>query len=175
MDYIFQRTDETTAGTPTITITDLASFTPEPTSLLVEPGNAGIADMPANFLAAAAVHTQTGTLFDVPLTVRFTPVAYEYTYGDGSTATVTSAGMSWAELGQAQFTPTQTSHVYADRGTYDADVDIRYTAEIDFGLGWYPISGELTSDGPVQQIQIFEAHTALVAHTCTEKPTAPGC
>lgn len=175
VDYIFQRPDETTPGTPTITITDLASFTPEPTTLAVEPGNAGIADMPANFLAEAPVRTQTGTLFGIPLTVRFTPIAYDYTYGDGTTATVTSPGRSWADLGQAQFTPTPTSHVYADRGTYNADVDIRYTAEIDFGLGWYPITGELTSDGPVQQIQIFEAHTALVAHTCTEKPTAPGC
>lgn len=175
VDYIFQRPDETTPGTPTITITDLASFTPEPTTLTVEPGNAGIADMPANFLAEAPVHTQTGALFGIPLTVRFTPIAYDYTYGDGTTATVTSPGRSWADLGQAQFTPTPTSHVYADRGTYNADVDIRYMAEIDFGLGWYPITGELTSDGPVQQIQIFEAHTALVAHTCTEKPTAPGC
>lgn len=175
VDYVFQRPDDTTPGTPTITITDLASFIPEPTTLAVEPGNAGIADMPANFLADASVHTQTGTLFGVPLTVRFTPIAYDYTYGDGTTATLTTPGRSWADLGQAQFTPTPTSHVYTDRGTYIADVDIRYTAEIDFGLGWYPISGELTSDGPAQQIQIFEAHTALVAHTCTEKPTAPGC
>lgn len=175
VDYIFQRAEEASPGTPTITITDLASFAPEPTTLAVEPDNAGIANMPANFLAEASVSTQVGTLFDIPLTVRFTPIAYDYTYGDGTTASTTTPGRSWAELGQAQFTPTATSHVYTERGTYDADVDVRYTAEIDFGLGWYPISGELTTDGPSQQIQIFEAHTALVAHTCTERPTAPGC
>ncbi|KJL49196.1 hypothetical protein RS84_00308 [Microbacterium hydrocarbonoxydans] len=175
VDYIFQRAEEASPGAPTITITDLASFAPKPTALAVEPGNAGIANMPANFLAAESVHTQTGTLFDIPLTVRFTPIAYDYTYGDGTTATITTPGRSWADLGQAQFTPTPTSHVYMERGTYEADVDVRYTAEIDFGLGWYPVSGELTSDGPSQQIQIFEAHTALVAHTCTERPTAPGC
>lgn len=168
------RPDDPT-GTPTVTITDLASFAPTPLALSVEPGNAGIADMPANFVAAASVHTQTGDLFGVPLTVRFTPVGYDYTYGDGTSATLTAPGLSWEQLGQAQFTPTPTSHVYADRGTYTADLDVRYTAEIDFGLGWYPVSGELTSDGPTQQIQIFEARTALVAHTCTEKPGAPGC
>lgn len=175
VEYVFPRTDDTTVPTPTITITDLASFTPTPTSLLAEPQNAGIAGMPSNFVAAASVHTQDGTLFGIPLTVRFTPVGYDYTYGDGTSATVTTPGQSWADLGQAQFTPTATSHVYANRGTYDADVDVRYTAEIDFGQGWFPISGELTSDGPSQQIQIFEAHTALVAHTCAENPAAPGC
>lgn len=175
VSYPFTRNVDTTPGTPTITITDLTSFAPEPTSLIAEPGNAGIADMPANFVATASAHTQTGTLFGVPLTVRFTPVGYDYTYGDGTAATTTTPGRSWEELGQAQFTPTPTSHVYADRGTYAADVDVRYSAEIDFGLGWYPIDGELISDGPVQQVQIFEAHTALVAHTCTENPGAPGC
>ncbi len=175
VDYAFQRPDDTTPGTPTITLTDLASFAPAPVTLSAEPDNVGIADMPANFLATASVHTQTGTLFGQPLSVRFTPVGYDFTYGDGTTATLTTPGRTWEELGQAQFTPTPTSHVYADRGTYAADVDVRYTAEIDFGTGWYPIDGELTTDGPVQQIRIFEAHTALVAYTCTEKPTAPGC
>lgn len=177
VDYLFQRPDDATAspGTPTVTITDLASFAPSPVALSAEPDNVGIADMPANFLATASVHTQTGTLFGQPLSVRFTPVGYDYTYGDGTTATLTAAGRTWAELGQAQFTPTPTSHVYADRGIYDADVDVRYTAEIDFGTGWYPIDGELTTDGPAQRIRIFEAHTALVAYTCEENPSAPGC
>ncbi len=175
VDYLFQRPGEATPGTPTVTLTDLASFAPAPVTLSAEPDNVGIADMPANFLATASVHTQTGTLLGHPLSVRFTPVGYDYTYGDGTTATLATPGRTWEELGQAQFTPTPTSHVYADRGTYAADVDVRYTAEIDFGTGWYPVDGELTTDGPVQQIRIFEAHTALVAYTCAEKPTAPGC
>ncbi|WP_433584467.1 PKD domain-containing protein [Microbacterium hydrocarbonoxydans] len=160
---------------PEITLTDLAQFAPAPATLSAEPSNAGIADMPTNFLGAASVHTQTGSIFGFPVTVRFTPVAYDYTYGDGISATVTTAGRSWEELGQAQFTPTPTSHVYADRGTYTAGLSIRYSAEVDLGRGWYPIAGKLTIPTAPQQIQIFEAHTALVAHTCTERPTAPGC
>ena len=74
-----------------------------------------------------------------------------------------------------RFTPTDTSHTYADRGTYDASVDIAYTAEIDLGVGWFPVEGQLDITGPVQQIRIFEAHTALVARTCAEQPSAPGC
>ncbi len=162
-------------GIRPITISDLAQFAPAPAALAGEPDNVGIAGMPTNFVTNASTTTQTGTLFGRPISVRFTPTAYDFHYGDGSTTTTTTGGDSWAALGQAQFTPTSTSHAYQDRGIYAADVDIRYGAEIDFGTGWFPITGELTTDGPPQQIRIFEAHTALVAHTCNERPDAPGC
>ncbi len=131
--------------------------------------------MPTNFVTTASAATQTGTLFGRPISVRFTPTATTSTTATAPRPRPPPAGHSWAALGQAQFTPTPTSHAYPDRGIYAADVDIRYAAEIDFGTGWFPITGELTTDGPPQQIRIFEAHTALVAHTCNERPDAPGC
>lgn len=160
---------------PALTITDLAAFAPAPVTAAGEPDNVGIAGMPTNFVAAASVHTRTGTLFGLPLSVRFTPVGYDFDYGDGDRATTATGGQTWGSLGQAPFTPTATSHVYQERGTYLADVDVRYSAEVDLGIGWFPVSGELTTDGPDQEIRIFEAHTALVAFTCTQKPTGPGC
>lgn len=160
---------------PAITISDLAQFAPEAIVAGAEPGNVGIAGMPTNFVAVAGAQTRTGAILGLPLTVRFTPAGYDYHYGDGTTATVTTAGLSWAQLGQAQFTPTPTSHTYQNRGTYLADVDVRYTAEVDLGTGWFAVDGQLTTDGPTQEIRILEAHTALVAHTCLESPDAPGC
>lgn len=167
--------DPTSPGTPTITITDLARFAPPPVLAATEPGNIGIADMPANFVATATAETQDGVLFGIPFQVRFIPETYEYTYGDGTAATVTSPGRTWADLGQAQFTPTPTSHVYREPGTYLADVDVRYSAEVDLGGGWQPIAGRVTTDGPAQEIRIYEARTALVARTCDEDPDGPGC
>lgn len=160
---------------PAITITDLARFAPHSALAATEPGNVGIAGLPANFVAAASVQVQSGTLFGAPLRVRFTPAGYDYTYGDGSSATLTEAGQTWAALGQAQFTPTATSHIYRRSGTFLADVDVRYTAEIDLGGGWEPVAGQLTTDGPPQEIRIYEARTALVAHTCEEDPAGIGC
>lgn len=160
---------------PEVTMTDIAQFAPPAAVLGAEPGNAGIADMPTNFIAAASVHTQSGTLFGYPISVRFTPIAYDYAFGDGAGATFTVAGRSWQDLGQATFTPTPTSHVYAERGVYTATLSIRYSAEIDLGAGWFPIAGQLTITSADQSIRIFEAHTALVAHTCGESPGAPGC
>lgn len=162
-------------GTPTITISDLARFAPASVLAAAEPGNVGIAGMPTNFTAAATPQIEDGELFGVPLRVRFVPAGYDYTYGDGDSATLTAPGQTWESLGQAQFTPTATSHVYRKPGVYLADLDIRYTAEIDLGGGWIPVAGQITTDGPPEDIRILEAHTALVAHTCLEKPTAPGC
>ncbi len=163
------------SGQRPITINDLAQFTPASITATAEPDNVGIAGMPANFIGGAEVQIRTGSLFGVPVTVRFTPVAYVYTYGDDTSATLATAGRTWSSLGQAPFTPTPTSHVYEQRGTYIAEVDVRYTAEVDVGAGWVPVTGELTSDGVDQQIRIFEARTALVARTCIENPGAPGC
>lgn len=160
---------------PTISITDLVTLTPATATPIADPSNVGIAGLPTNFVTTASVHTRTGTLFGAPLTARFTPVGYDFAYGDGTTAHTTTPGATWDALGQPQFTPTATSHTYTDRGTYDTTVTIHYTAEIDLGTGWIPLTGTLTIPGPTQQIRIYEAHTALVAHTCTEQPTAPGC
>ncbi|KJL27591.1 hypothetical protein RS83_02640 [Microbacterium oxydans] len=162
-------------GIPAIAMTDLAAFAPDAVTTVGEPGNLGVAGMPTNFVAAASTRTQTGALFGIPLMVRFTPSGYDFHYGDGSSASTRTGGQTWAALGQAQFTPTSTSHVYRQRGAYLADVDVRYTAEIDLGDGWFPVAGELTTDGPVSRIRIFEAHTALVAHTCAARPSSPGC
>lgn len=164
-----------TIAVPAITLTDLAHFAPDPVAATGEPDNLGVAGMPTNFVAAASAHTRSGALFGVPVTVRFTPVGYDFRYGDGDTASTTTGGQTWSTLGQAAFTPTATSHIYRERGTYDASVIVRYTAEVDLGTGWFPVEGQLSIDGPVQQIRIFEAHTALVARTCTEQPAAPGC
>lgn len=174
-----QPVPETTAppipGVPTITIRDLARFAPASVRAASEPGNVGIAGMPTNFVAVAKTQVQDGVLFGIPLRVRFRPAGYDYTYGDGDAATVTHAGRTWEALGQAQFTPTPTSHVYREPGVYPARVDIRYTAQVDLGGGWIDVPGQLTTSGVTQEIRILEARTALVAHTCDENPAGVGC
>lgn len=167
--------DESDPGFPPITIADVARFAPEGSPLAGEPQNVGVAGLPANFVATASVHTAEGSLFGYPITVRFTPVSYDFSYGDGATASTSTGGSTWASLGQAQFTPTDTSHVYSERGSYLAHVDVHYGAEIDLGIGWLPIEGMVTASGPDQEIRIFEAYTALVAHTCAQAPSSPGC
>lgn len=167
--------DPATPATPSFSIADLASFAPAPATLVGEPDNLGVAGLPTNFTADAAVHTRNGTLFGYAIAARFTPASFTFHYGDTTTKVTKTGGESWEDLDLPQFAPTDTSHTYTERGTYSARADTTYTAEIDLGTGWFAITGTLTIPGPAQDIRIYEAHTALVAHTCTENPTGPGC
>jgi hypothetical protein len=161
---------------PTPHAEDLAAFTPQRPTLTVEPDGVGIVGAPTNLVAAVPTHTLTGTLFDYPVAVRFTPAAYLFDYGDGSSSTAPTGGASWNSLGQAQLTSTPTSHVYRERGSYTVSVRVVYDAAVDWGGGrWIPVIGQVRSAPMVTSIQVYEAHTALVAHTCEEAPTAPGC
>ncbi len=161
---------------PDVTAADLASFRPARPSLTGEPTGFGIVGAPTNVVAAASEQDIAGTLLGWDVTVRFTPAGYVFDYGDGTTARVSTGGSSWAALGQAQFTPTATSHVYRERGTYPVSVTVQYAASVDFGSGtWRPVTGLVTATSGGYDVRVVEARTALVDQTCVENPAGPGC
>ncbi|MGF3055070.1 hypothetical protein [Microbacterium sp. YY-01] len=162
-------------ATPTITITDLATFLPTPAPLTAEPDNIGITGKHTNLYTTTTTHTAHGTLFDHPITVRFTPIEHHFDYGDTTTLTTTNAGSSWTSLNLPTFAPTPTSHIFTARGTYTATHTPTYTAELNLGNGWYTIPGTLTGPTSQQTIIIYTTSTTLVTGPCTTKPTAPGC
>lgn len=167
---------EAAPGIPAVRARDVQSFAPAGPALVSEPEGVGVVGMPANFVASASAHSVSGTLFGRPVTVRFTPVAYVFDYGDGAIGRSASGGASWSDLGQAQFTPTATSHAYDERGTYAVSVTIEYAAQVDFGIGrWLPVQGVVTSTTAGYRVEIFEVRTALVDKTCAENPSGPGC
>jgi hypothetical protein len=125
------------------TLSDVASFAPASAPFVDEPDGVGIVGMPMNFVATAGVHEQAGTLFDLPVTVRFTPTSYRFIYGDGTSRDSPTGGRTWAALGRAQFSATDTSHAYAARGTYTATATVRYAAQANFGNGWIDVPGLL--------------------------------
>lgn len=157
------------------TLNDIASFAPAPLALVDEPGSVGIAGMPLNFVIQVRTHEQTGTLFGLPVTVRFTPASVTFRYGDGTSRDANSGGSTWAELGLAQFSPTPTSHAYSARGTYTVSAVVHYTAAANFGNGWLTVPGLVDIPTPASSIQILEARTALVDQTCVENPAGIGC
>lgn len=157
------------------TMSDLVSFAPAPLALDDEPGGAGLVGMPVNFTVAAGGHEQTGTLFDLPVTVRFAPEAVLFSYGDGTTRTSPDGGRSWAQLGLASFSATPTSHAYAARGSYAASAVVRYSAAVDFGRGWIAVPGTVEIPTGPAEVRVFEVRTALVDRTCREDPAGRGC
>lgn len=144
---------------PQATIADVASFAPQPATLTSDPVGYAVVGLPVDFVVTASAHSASGTLFDLPVTVRFTPDEIVITPGDGSALTA----------------PTATSHIYRERGTYVASATVRYRAEVDFGRGWRPVPGTLDIPTAGYAVQVFEARGTLVERTCTEPPLGPGC
>lgn len=164
------------AGEPAVTLRDIATFHPAPHDHTAEPAGWAVLDLPANAIAEVDTVTRSGTLFGRPVEVRFHPVAYRWEYSDGGTVSSSDPGATWADLGQAEFTATSTSHVYRSSGEHTARLDVTYVAEYRFdGSAWRWIDGALTIPGAPQRVLVGEFDTVLVTGPCTTHPDSPGC
>jgi hypothetical protein len=170
---------EAPAGTPGITIRDVASFRPELATLSSEPNGWSVRGLHANVLASGGSSTRAGELFGIQAEVRFTPVAYSFDYGDGSAPLSTAtSGATWAALGLAEFDPTPTSHAYESGGTFTVTLLVDYAAEYRVGGAgaFTPIPGPLAiPSAPITIVVADSAATALVDRDCTANPRGPGC
>lgn len=163
-------------GIPPITIRDIASFVPTPGRQQMEPDGWAVAGLDTNFYAITGSHVVNGTLLGRPADVRFTPTSYRWNYGDGTTATKTTKGDTWAALGIAEFEPTPTSHVYEQVGDYRITLSIVFVAEYRFdGGAWRPVIGSLTLPANDLYIRAGTAKTVLVEQDCLANPGGPGC
>lgn len=163
-------------GIPPVTIRDIATFIPTPGRQQMEPDGWAVAGLDTNFYAITSAHVVSGTLLGRPAEVRFTPMSYRWNYGDGTTATTSSKGDTWAALGIAEFEPTSTSHVYEQVGDYRITLSIVFVAEYRFdGSAWRPVIGSLTLPANDLYIRAGTAKTVLVEQDCLANPGGPGC
>jgi hypothetical protein len=159
-----------------VTLDDLASFVPVDGAPHMEPTGWSVAGLPTNFWITTSAHVVDGELFGRPASVRFTPVAADYDYGDGSAAVRMPLGSSWAASGAAEFSSTTTSHTYANTGVYTVTVGVDYAVEYSYnGSTWVPVEGTLTSTSPPLTAQIVRANTVIVSTDCATDPTGIGC
>jgi hypothetical protein len=159
-----------------ITLADIARFRPDPGVDSVEPNGWMIVGLDTNFFATSGVLVRDGVLLGQPASVRFTPVAWHWTYGDGTAATRGTPGAPWAAQGIHEFDPTTTSHVYRAPGTYYIDLTIDYTAEYRFaGMPWLDVAGTLSLPANRLVAVAGDAKTVLVERECTLNPAGPGC
>lgn len=165
-----------TPGTPPVTLRDLASFRPIAGSQHMEPDGWMVVGLDANFYLDSGQHLVVGTLLGRPATVRFTPVAFTWDYGDGTLVTRTTGGSTWAALGIREFDPTPTSHVYRSPGTYTVRLSVGYAAEFQVaGSAFFPVAGRLTVPVNDLVVTVGGATTVLVAEDCGARPDGPGC
>lgn len=159
-----------------VTIADVARFRPAIGGDHMEPNGWAVIGLPANFYARGGVSVKRGELFERPALVRFTPVAWTWDYGDGSSRSTVQPGASWAALGADEFDDTATSHVFDEPGDFRIQLTISYSAEYQFaGSGWIPIDGLLPVASNPIEARAVTARTVLVSQDCNNNPGGPGC
>ena len=164
------------SATGPVTISDIATFRPQPASAAMQPNQWMIVGLATNFYGTASAHVVDGTLFGGTAQVRFTPIAYNWNYGDGNTATHDTAGTTWAKYKIAEFDPTPTSHSYDEPGNYTITMTVTYAAEYRVaGIGWRNVVGTLTIAAPPLSATAGHATTVLVDQDCNANPTGIGC
>lgn len=159
-----------------VTLSDLRSFRPVPGTDHMQPVGWALVGLDTNFYATTPPELQHGTLLGERTDVRFTPVVWHWSYGDGTWATKGTAGATWAAQRIEELDPTATSHVYRARGAYTVDLEIEFAAEYRYaGGGWTPVDG--TIDVPANELTVtaLVAKTVLVAQDCVQNPKGPGC
>ena len=150
------------APAPVVTISDLARFLPASATLHAAPDGWAVVGVPADFWADASAATVSGELLGQAAEVRFTPQAYRFDYGDGSSRTTATAGASWSALGQEELTETPTSHVYRARGAVRAELTVIYSAQYRFAGGpWIAVAGAVSRTTPPQRVLVVVERTAL--------------
>jgi hypothetical protein len=158
------------------TLSDLVNFRPTPGIDHMEPNGWFIEGLDANFYATGGSSVQSGTLLGLPARVRFTPVAWTWTYGDGKSATRTTPGATWKAQHIREFDPTPTSHIYTKPGTYYIDLTLTYRAEYTWGSSaWLPIDGNLYLPANRLRATVGDAKTVLFNENCAQNPSGAGC
>ena len=161
---------------PTVTITDVARLVPAVGVSGMEPQGWAVVGLPSNFYADSSPRTAGATLLGRAAEVRFTPVSFSWSFGDGTTLTTSSAGAPWASLGLPEFSETETSHVYAAPGSYTIGLTVNFAAEYRFGAAaWTALAGTVPVTAPSLTATAHDAKTVLVPGDCRVAAAAPGC
>lgn len=159
-----------------VTLTDIASFQPFSGSSAMEPNGWMIVGLDTNFYSTASPHVVDGALLGRPASVRFTPIGWRWSYGDGATATLDEPGESWSSLGLVEFSAAPGSHVYRAAGSYVIELSVVFSTEYRFDAGaWIPIGGTLTVPSNRLLASAESASTVLVERDCSVNRAGPGC
>ncbi|MDA0289429.1 MAG: hypothetical protein O3B98_00505 [Actinobacteria bacterium] len=163
---------EPVAPTPPSSLSDVAQFAPGDTSFVQEPAGWSLPLLPMNVFSTAQSITESGELLGWPIEVRFTPVSYRWSLGDGATRVSSSPGSTW---GPRQFSTTDTSHVYVLSGDYLVSHWVTYEASYRFDQGSFvSLSGQITRSGGQRMVEVLSVTPVLVDRGCHAETLVSG-
>jgi hypothetical protein len=159
-----------------VTMSDLRRFHPKAGGDHMQPAGWAVVGLSTNFYSTVGEQVLRGRLLKHHVVVRFTPVGWRWSYGDGTSRLLSMPGSTWESQRVLEFDPTPTSHIYTARGDFTIRLGIEFTAEYRFANGdWTPVTGILTVPAKPLAITVGDATTVLVGEDCSANPAGPGC
>ncbi|MCI2237036.1 PKD domain-containing protein [Kineococcus sp. TRM81007] len=142
---------------PTITVEDVRRVGLPPSTANLQPaGGDVVLNVPVNVYAQATPVTRQVEVLGFPVTIRATPEAFTWTFGDGGTlGPTTDPG--------APYPAMSTTHTYTRPGTYPITLTTTYSAEYAIaGLPFQPVAGTVDVSAPAEDVTAHEGTTVLV-------------
>lgn len=161
---------------PDLTMSDVSHVEPQSPRLVTQPNGWSVVGLETNLIANIQTHTVATVVRNFDVEVRFTPVRYQWAYGDGSSAVTDVPGASWSALGVPEFARTPTSHRYLDTTAVTPHVDVWYS--VDYrrpGEAWRRVEGSLSRPADAPVMFLHNADTVLVTGPCTAGQVSVGC
>jgi hypothetical protein len=116
-----------------------------------------LVNLPLVVHAEPVTDTWTPTLLGTPVTIRATPTAYEWDFGDGSAPVVT-------DRPGAPYPDHAAEHTYTATGDVTVTLTTRYSGQysLDGGATWLPVPGSATATSDPVPVRLVEARAQLV-------------
>ncbi|MDN4611170.1 PKD domain-containing protein [Arthrobacter burdickii] len=155
----------------------LAEFQKQPvlaSVIISQPSNFGLRNAHSNIYAEAREQEFTFEFQDATIVLKARPVAYQWNYGDGTSATTTTPG--GPVQGDAFDTETPTSHQYAQTGDFNLTLTTFFAGDYSVDGGpFQPVAGEAAVVSVPHLMSIWRTQGHNVSQNCIENPTGIGC
>ncbi|MDT0203002.1 hypothetical protein [Nocardioides sp. AE5] len=113
------------------------------------------------FATDAVAFEEGFTLLGREVTLRITPVEFEWITGDGGSFTTTTPGMAY-EQGRPMTDYVSWKYLQPAQAL-GPSVNVTWTAEFRIAGGdWLPVQGTVTTTGPAAELEVKEAVPVLV-------------
>jgi len=141
--------------TPGLVLTELRRIGLPSLQARTQPRDKTLVNFATIFYAEPQTFTRTLNLLGQSVDVEATPTSFTWHYGDGSSATTSTAG--------APYPAKDVTHSYTDaHTTVQPSVDVTYSARFRVGNGaWQTIPDTVTIAGPAGTLRISEATAVL--------------
>ncbi|WP_258068865.1 hypothetical protein [Arthrobacter sp. N199823] len=140
-----------------------------------QPGPHTLRGKETNVWANASTQTFNLTMIGQKVTITATPVAYTWSYGDGTIwgpTPIHGAPLNKDRIGEQ----TQTSHVYTETGRLTIGLITHFNGTYTVNGGpELPIPGQGNIPSASQPLTVWRAETNLYADDCIVNPNGIGC